>query len=164
MYRKTILISTLIISLFACCFFLRNNNRNKEITEALQLNLPSYKILYYFSNGDIWDYTECYVIEFSKPLNNDNISQFKNIIADVRKNFIFTVTKRGGERDRDNTMTLRLKRYFELSSTNDNDTEIIYETNLTYYGEIINQVNPEKFIYFGFNTSSNIAVIKIIHM
>lgn len=162
MCRKIIVIISIVISMFACYFVLRNNNRKKEIAEALQINLPSYKIIYYFSDGDMWDYTSCYVIKFSKPLNNDNASQFKNIITDVRKNFIFTFTK--GRNIRDDFTSLRFKRYFGLSATNENDTEVLYKTNLTYYGEIINPIDPEKFIYFGFNSSSNIAVIKIIHL
>ena len=165
MNRKVILICTIVISIFACGSVLENierNNEIKEIAESLQINLPSYRFIHYFSDGDIWDYTSCYVIKFSKPLNNDNISQFKNIIDDVRKNFIFTVTK--GRSERDFVWTKRLMGFFGLSTTNVNDIEILYKTDLTYYGKIINQIDPEKVIYFGFNTSSNIAVIKIIHM
>ncbi|MDE5539849.1 MAG: hypothetical protein K2J20_05130, partial [Bacilli bacterium] len=104
----------------------------------------------------------CYVIEFSKPLTDEAIDMFKSNYIDVQKNFLFRITKSNGERD--NNHETRLRRSLGLSYNESKTPKVIFESYLSYYGELKEQKDPTKFIKFGFNTKSNCAIIKITHM
>lgn len=160
--RRITIVGAILIFLILVYNYIQNYNREKEIKEVVSFCLPSFKIIHSFSDGNLWNYTSCYVIEFTKPLSDKTINMFKNNLIDTRENCLFKFIE--ANKERDTIHEARFRGLLGLSYNESNTPKIIFESNLSYYGELKEQKDPQKIIKFGFNTTSNCAVIKIIHM